>query len=88
MTKKENSTYIFNVDQVLKLFFDKKGHILIDENCDSEIVEFFDKKKTIHNMFKLVKSDKTCPHCGSKLHVHDTVEFELNNSILMLKTVL
>lgn len=87
MTTKQNSTYIFNVDQVLKLFFDKKGHILIDENCDSEIVEFFDKKKTIPNMFKLVKSDKTCPYCGSKLHVHDTVEFELNNSILMLKTV-
>ena len=87
MKAKENSTYLFIVDQVLKLFLDKNGHILVDENCDPDLIEYFDKNKTITNMFKLVKSDKKCPNCGSKLHVHDTVEFELDNSILMLKTV-
>ena len=60
------------------------GHILVDENCDPDLIEYFDKNKTITNMFKLVKSDKKYPNCGSKLHVHDTVEFELDNSILML----
>ena len=87
MIKKENSTYLFSVDQVLKLFLDKNGHILVDENCDPNLIEYFNKNKTISNMFKLVKSDKSCPNCGSKLHVHDTVEFKLDNSILMLKTV-
>lgn len=87
MNKKENSTYLFSVDQVLKLFLDKNGHILVDEYCDPNLIEYFDKNKTISNMFKLVKSDEECPNCGSKLHVHDTVEFELDNSILMLKTV-
>ena len=87
MKKKENSTYLFSVDQVLKLFLDKNGHILVDENCDPNLIEYFNKNKTIPNMFKLVKSDKSCPNCGSKLHVHDTVEFELDKSILMLKTV-
>lgn len=87
MIKKENSTYLFSVDQVLKLFLDKNGHILVDENCNPDLIEYFDKNKTIPNMFKLVKLDKECPNCKSKLHVHDTVEFELDNSILMLKTV-
>ena len=87
MSKKENSTSIVSVDQILKLFLDKNGHILVDENCDPDLVEYFDKNKTIPNLFKLVKSDKICPNSNSKLHVHSTVEFELNNSILMLKTV-
>ena len=87
MKKKENSTCLISVDQLLKLFLDKNGHILVDENCDPNLIEYFDKNKTIPNMFKLVNSDKECPNCKSKLHVHDTVEFELDNSILMLKTV-
>ena len=58
MTTKENSTYLFSVDQVLKLFLDKNGHILVDENCDPNLIEYFNKNKTISNMFKLVKSDK------------------------------
>ena len=87
MKPKENSTCLFSVDQILKLFCDKNGHILVDENCDPELIEYFDKNKSIPNMFKLVKSDKKCYNCESKLHVHDTVEFELDNSILMLKTV-
>ena len=87
MKTKENSTCLHSVDQVLKLFADKNGHILVDENCDPELIEYFNKHKTIPNMFKLVKSDRICPDCESKLHIHDTVEFELNNSILMLKTV-
>ena len=87
MKTKENSTCIYNVDQLLKLFLDKNGHILVDENCPPKLIEYFHKNKTINNMFKLVKSDRTCPHCGSKLHIHSTVEFELDNSILILKTV-
>ena len=44
--------------------------------------------KTIPNMFKLVKSDKKMPNCEFKVYIHDTVEFELDNSILMLSVVM
>ena len=88
MNTKENSTILYSVDQILKLFLDKKGHITVDKNCNPDLIEYFNKNKTIPNMFKLVKSDRKCPNCGSKLYVHDTVEFELDNDITMLKTVL
>ena len=87
MKEKENSTFLFSVDQILKLFLDKKGHIPVDENCNPDLIEYYNKNKTIPNLFKLVKSDRKCPNCGSKLHVHDIVEFELDNDIIMLKTV-
>lgn len=87
MTTKENSTYISSVDQLLKSFVDEKGHIPVDENCDPETVQFLDKKKTIPNKFKLIKADRICPFCGSKLHLHDVDDYTLNDTVGMLKEV-
>ena len=44
MNQKENSTCIYNVDQLLKLFLDKNGHILVDENCPPKLIEYFSQK--------------------------------------------
>ena len=87
MNEKNNPTLIYSVDQVLKPYVDKKGDILVSEECDPEEIIYLNKFKSILNKFKLIKTDLKCPHCGCKLHVHDTVNFNLNNSIPMLKVV-
>ena len=87
MTNKTNPTVISGVEDLFKSFCDEKGDILIDEICHPDLVQDFNKYKTTQSKFRLVKSDLTCPHCGSKLHVHDIDEFMLNNSISMLKTI-
>ena len=40
MIKKDNSTILFSVDQILKLFLDKKGHITVDEDCNPDLIEY------------------------------------------------
>ena len=87
MTNKTNPTVISGVEDLFKSFCDEKGDILIDEICHPDLVQDLNKYKTTQSKFKLVKSDLTCPFCGSKLYVHDVDEFMLNNSISMLKTV-
>ena len=87
MISNKDHTVIYNADELLKPFVDSSGHICVDEKCDPQLIVDLNKHKTTPNLFKLVLSDKKCPHCGSKLHVHDVVNFNLNNSLLMLKTV-
>ena len=87
MKTNKNPTVISSIDDVFKTFYDKKGNILIDENCDPELIQDLNKHKSIPNKFKLVRSDLSCPHCGSKLYVHSTDDFNLNKSINMVKTV-
>ena len=87
MNKNKNPTIISSADELFKSFCDEKGDILVDENCNPDLIQDLNKYKTIDNKFKLVKSDLICPHCESKLHVHDVDEFMPNNSLSMLKTV-
>ena len=87
MKQNKNPTVIVSIDEVFKHYCDDKGNILIDDNCNPNLIQDLNKHKTIPNKFKLVRSDLICPYCGSKLHVHDVDDFNLNNSIPMLKTV-
>ena len=87
MNKNKNPTIISSVDNLFKSFCDEKGDILVDENCNPDLIQDLNKYKTSDNKFKLVKSDLICPYCGSKLYVHDVYDFMLNNSLSMLKTV-
>ena len=61
MKQKNNPTIIYSVDDILKCFCDDDGHILVDENCDSNLIQDLNKYKTIPNEFKLIKTDLTCP---------------------------
>ena len=65
MKTNKNPTVISSIDDVFKTFCDKKGNILIDENCDPELIQDLNKYKSIPNKFKLVRSDLSCPHCDS-----------------------
>ena len=87
MIKNKNPTIISSADELFKSFCDEKGDILVDENCDPDLIQVLNEYKTVDNEFKLVKSDLICSYCGSKLYVHDVYDFMLNNSLYMLKNV-
>jgi len=50
MIKNNNPTIIYSADELFKSFCDEKGDILVDENCDPDLIQDLNKYKTIDNI--------------------------------------
>ena len=85
MNPSKTSTNINWADKILIPFVNDDGHIEFTDDIDPEYIAYMNSKKTIPNIFLITLENDICPYCNCKLNRSGTVDFYLNNTILVKK---
>ncbi len=72
-------------DKVLIDRVNDDGYIEVTDDIDPELLMSLNSSKTIPNLFLITLENDICPCCNSKLTRNGTVDFNLNNSLVVKK---
>ena len=85
MKQNKTPTLLNWVDKVLIDCVNDDGYIEVTDDIDPELLMSLNSSKTIHNLFLITLENDICPCCNSKLTRNGTVDFNLNNSLVVKK---
>lgn len=85
MKRNKTPTILNWADEILISFVNGDGYIEFDDEVDPEFIMYMDSVKSIPNMFLITLKNDTCPCCNCKLTRDGTVEFSLNNTLIVKK---
>ena len=85
MKENKSPTVLNWADEILISFVNDEGYIEFDDDVDPEFIMYMDSVKTIPNIFLISLKNDICPCCNCKLTRDGTVDFNLNNTLLVKK---
>ena len=85
MKQNKTPTLINMSDKLLINFVNDDGYIEVTDDIDPEVLMSLDSSKTISNLFLITLEDDICPCCNAKLTRNGTVDFNLNNTLIVKK---
>ena len=85
MKQNKTPTLLNWVDKVLIDCVNDDGYIEVTDDIDPELLMSLNNSKTIPNLFLITLENDICPCCNSKLTHNGTVNFNLNNSLVVKK---
>ena len=85
MNQNKTPTLFNMTDKLLINFVNDDGYIEVTDDIDPEVLMSLDSSKTISNLFLITLENDICPCCNAKLTRNGTVDFNLNNTLIVKK---